>query len=168
MHKKIKLAPDYKKSALVDADVYDELVDMGTWRLHEDGYAVLHYYVKKVEFEPMSHSNRIHKMVRMHRIIMGVSDPRIEIDHIKGNRLDNRREKLRKCNRQQNARNSKKRSDNKSGHTGIIWDKSRDKWMAYAKEMGKMVYLGRFTKKKDAIVARSKYETEVYGKFTRR
>lgn len=42
------------------------------------------------------------KNTRMHRIILGISDPKIIVDHINGNGLDNRRHNLRLCTVQQN------------------------------------------------------------------
>ena len=49
------------------------------------------------------------KEVRMHRLVMGVTNPDDIVDHINRNRLDNRRENLRVLNYLQNANN---RSDN--------------------------------------------------------
>jgi hypothetical protein len=49
----------------------------------------------------------------MHRIIMGAKDPKIQIDHKDGNRLNNQRSNLRLCTNAQNAWNTpKKRSIN--------------------------------------------------------
>lgn len=50
------------------------------------------------------------------------------IDHIDGDRLNNRIENLRECDIKQNGYNSKKRIDNTSGHKGVSWSKSVNKW----------------------------------------
>ena len=54
----------------------------------------------------------------MHRVIM---DPPkgMDIDHIDGNTLDNRKENLRICTRSQNCQNKKLRRDSASGYKGV-------------------------------------------------
>lgn len=49
------------------------------------------------------------KEVRMHRLVMGTTDPDVIVDHINRDRLDNRRENLREFTLVQNANN---RDDN--------------------------------------------------------
>ena len=51
------------------------------------------------------------------------------IDHINGVRTDNRWGNLRNVTIQENGKNTKLRSDNKSGYHGVSWYKSRNKWM---------------------------------------
>jgi hypothetical protein len=55
----------------------------------------------------------------MHREVMWVSDPKIQIDHIYHDTLDNRKSKLRVATNSQNRMNSKVSSKNTSGYTGI-------------------------------------------------
>ena len=53
--------------------------------------------------------------------------------------------------------------NNTSGHKGVKWDSSRKKWRAYIDVQGKSLYLGRYDKKEDAILAREEAE-EMYFK----
>lgn len=53
---------------------------------------------------------------------------------------------------------AKMHKDNKSGHKGVVWVDSRQKWRAYIGIQGKQVSLGYYTKKEDAIAARIKAE----------
>lgn len=52
--------------------------------------------------------------------------------------------------------------NNTSGHKGIWYDRSRDKWVAYIQVHGKRKFLGRFTDKVDAIAAREEAEGELF------
>ena len=51
-----------------------------------------------------------------------------ELDHIDGNRLNNKLSNLRLVTRTVNSKNRKKRADNTSGITGICWNKSHNAW----------------------------------------
>lgn len=53
--------------------------------------------------------------------------------------------------------------NNKSGHKGVWWDKSRQMWQAYIQVHGKRVNLGRHYDIKDAIRAREAAEEEYFA-----
>ena len=57
------------------------------------------------------------------------------------------------------------RSTNTSGVTGVYWDKSRNMWCAEIMFKHKKYYLGRFSKKTDAISARKNAEQNIWGDF---
>lgn len=78
----------------------------------------------------------------------------IEIDHINGNKLDNRIENLRAVSHMVNMRNQKKRKDNSSGEMGISYYTKIKKWVARCSVNGKEQYLGCFLTKEAAIQAR--------------
>lgn len=50
--------------------------------------------------------------------------------------------------------------NNTSGHTGVSWDITRNKWKVSIKVDGKTINLGRFEDLQEAIDARKKYENE--------
>lgn len=70
--------------------------------------------------------------------------PACDIDHINGNRLDNRWINLRAVTRGENMQNVRRaRKDNKScGLQGVTWDKQRGLWKARIHKDGKMIGLG--------------------------
>lgn len=90
--------------------------------------------------------------------------PEGDIDHINGERIDNRLINLRSVSRSVNLQNKKKADiNNKSGLLGVCFDHGRSKWKAqirlpYAKH-NKM--LGRFKTKEEAhqayLIAKRKY-----------
>lgn len=104
--------------------------------------------------------------VRMHRIIMNATEGQI-VDHINGNTLDNRRSNLRVVTPSQNAMNRRRRADNSSGHVGVCYVSTKQKWFAYITVQGKKKILGQFQNKEDAIEARKKAEKIVFGDFAR-
>ena len=104
----------------------------------------------------------------LHRFIMNCTDDdNVVVDHINGNPLDNRKSNLRICNVSQNAMNQKTSTRNKSGHKGIFWDKSRNKWRATISINKKPVMVGRFDTLEEAIEARRQAEIEYYGGYRR-
>jgi len=81
--------------------------------------------------------------------------PKIQTDHINGVRSDNRWDNLREVTASENQQNQRKSKRNKSGFTGVSWDKQTSKWHAQIMAGNKVIHLGHFDEKKDAIKARA-------------
>lgn len=80
-----------------------------------------------------------------------------EIDHIDGVRTNNALANLRKVNRRENSRNRCIRSDNTSGYHGVylVRTPAGERWSSQISDPdGKLIILGQFVKKVDAIFAR--------------
>ena len=82
--------------------------------------------------------------------------PDFEIDHINRIRNDNRISNLRLATSKQNKENGGLRSNNTSGHVGVSWDKTREKWMAFVINNRKFINLGRYDDLNRAINAATK------------
>ena len=67
-----------------------------------------------------------HKIHRLIFLLLRGYLPK-ELDHINGNRLDNRIENLREVTRSENQYN-KRPQQNSSGHRGVSWHKKTMKW----------------------------------------
>lgn len=117
------------------------------------------WYVNKVGYAVNDSKPRKY----MHRLIMGF--PKGGVDHINGNKLDNRRKNLRLCNQSQNTANASKRSTNKSGYKGVSWNKRYSKWEAYLTKDYKHVFLGYFDDKDKAALAYNRKAKELFGEF---
>lgn len=100
----------------------------------------------------------------LHRFIMNCPSDLV-VDHINHNPLDNRKCNLRVCDIRHNSINKKRMSNNKSGATGVIWEKSRNKWRAQIVVNGSSIVLGRFNNIEDAIAARQQAEIEYFGEY---
>lgn len=105
------------------------------------------------------------KKTYLHRLILSAPTG-VEVDHINGNGLDNRRANLRLCTRSENQRNRTRCvKGNASGVSGVAWDVSRKRWAVRFSRNGRTVYLGRFVNLKKAIKARKDFihNEQIYG-----
>ena len=88
-----------------------------------------------------------------HHLVLPKKDG-FDVDHINRDTRDNRISNLRYITHSENAFNSKVQSNNISGITGICWNKQMEKWETYIGKGGKLIYLGCYINKADAIEAR--------------
>jgi hypothetical protein len=110
------------------------------------------------------------KRYHAHRIAWALHNgawPDDQIDHINGNKLDNRIDNLRPATNSQNGKNLKLSIANTSGHTGVTWCKTLEKWRAVIKVDGKQINCGRYACKNDAINARKSVEIKYFGEWSR-
>jgi hypothetical protein len=88
-----------------------------------------------------------------------------EVDHIDGDKLNNRSTNLRICTTAQNCANRGPRSDNSSGTPGVKFDKAKGKWASGIGVNRSYVHLGYFNNINDAINARKEAEIKYHGDF---
>jgi hypothetical protein len=101
----------------------------------------------------------------MHRVIMGVDDPKVHIDHIDGNGLDNRKVNLRFATALENQWNKGRNKNNSSGYKGVSYNKRAGKWKSRIKEDKKEIHLGYFDTPEEAYEAYCKAAKELHGEF---
>lgn len=145
-----------KYIAIVDDCDYERAMTYA-WKLSRDGYVIRE---KKV-------SGRRTTMI-FHRFILDVP-PGIAIDHVNGNRLDNRRSNLRPATNSENMMNSRKPRSAKatSQYKGVSWIASERKWKAAIVLAGKYKNLGRFSNEEDAARAYDAAARDLFGMFAR-
>jgi len=102
----------------------------------------------------------------MHRLILGLTDPKIQGDHRNGDGLNNQRDNLRPATNQQNKHNQSMRSDNTSSVRGVSWDQRTGKWLAQIGVNGTNKCIGYFDNLKDAKQARLDAELKYHGQFS--
>lgn len=105
------------------------------------------------------------KSIKAHRVLWLLSSgewPNEDIDHINGDRSDNRLVNLRVVSRSENSKNQRIRSDNRSGVTGVSLRIRDGKWIARIHVDGKEKLIGKFDDLHNAIEARKSAE-RAYG-----
>jgi len=93
--------------------------------------------------------------------------PVAEIDHINGERSDNRLCNLREAFRSQQLQNASLRKDNTSGVKGVVWHSDIRKWVARIHVDGKAVHIGCYKEKEHASAAYDMEARRLFGEFAR-
>jgi hypothetical protein len=121
------------------------------------GYCLVDLYKNNIR-----KNKTIHRLVAKAFIVNEHNAP--NVDHINRIRSDNRIENLRWCTQSQNGMNKTKNTNNCSGHTGVSFDKSRNKWVA-SLSVKTMIIHKRFNTIEEAISYRSELEKIHFGVF---
>ena len=103
----------------------------------------------------------------LHRFIMGIIEPKMVVDHVNGDKLDNRKANLRIVTNTQNAQNKKKQVNNTSGFKGVFFNKTTNKCVAQIRINGKCKYLGNFSTPEAAAHAYDEAARIYHGEFGR-
>jgi hypothetical protein len=111
----------------------------------------------------------INKIYKEHRLIYLYHYGHLPklIDHIDGNKLNNKIENLRPATVSQNAYNAKLKSTNKSGVKGVSWDTKSNKWRAQCSLNGKAQLLGFYDTISNAKFVVEEYRNKYHKEFAR-
>lgn len=145
-----------RRPILIDADDLPLVGDI-PWKPH-----VL-ARTKSGDYEYATHQ-RGGKLTLLHRALTGCP-PGMVVDHINGDRLDNRRANLRICTHRENLQNTALRTDNKLGLKGVF--KLKQRYVAAIKVDGRIVRLGSFASAELAHAAYCSAAKRFYGEFAR-
>ena len=145
--KKIQLKPS--GYALVDDDDFNNL-SKKRWYLSAGGYAI-----------GGEDSNGLKAYVKMHRVIMGAKNPKIHIDHIDGDKLNNQKDNLRFATPAQNTHNARKQKGTKNKYKGTNYVKSLNLWQARCRMNGEDHFLGHYRSEIAAAHAYNKKAIEL-------
>jgi hypothetical protein len=149
----VGIVPTYKKGEIVLAKISVEDIAEASkymWCCDSRGY-------------PKTSTNKKERVIHsyLHRLIMKPK-PSEQVDHINGDRLDNRRENLRIATNQQNQM-ARHKSISKSGYKGV--HKNGNRWRAIIKKDGKTIHLGYYDTPEEASMAYDKMAKDIFGEF---
>jgi hypothetical protein len=131
---------------IVDDNRWHELTFLTGWYKNSHGYAA-------------SSSSKIRTL--MHRHIMEAAEGQI-IDHVNGNRADNRECNLRIATSTTNSHNRKKKENASSQYKGVRYT-SKHRWEATCRANGVQEYLGSYATEEVAAWAYDQRVREIHG-----
>jgi hypothetical protein len=133
--------------ALVDDDDFE--------RVSERQWYFDHGYAKSTN----------HPQVYLHKFIMGDAPEGMFVDHIHGNKLDNRKSELRFVTPAQSSMNAGLRKDNKLGVKGV--SKHGKKYETQIQYNGKKMHVGMYPTPEEASTAYQAKALELFGEYAR-
>jgi hypothetical protein len=109
----------------------------------------------------------IDKKVSMHRMILGLTDPKILCDHKDRNGLNNQRSNLRIATYGQNSQNKGVCRRNEAGFKGVVMNKENKyrKYCAIIIADGKRIFGGGFKTPEEAALKWNELARQYHGEF---
>ncbi len=157
--KTIELTQGYV--ALVDDEDYGLCVSMGPWHAKIKRKTALS---RDIVYAAHTFPNGKTSTLYLHRFILGVTDPLVEVDHKDHNGLNCQRENIRQASSIQNQRNQQKRNVSSSKFKGVSSHRKTG-WKARIYIDNEPIYLGLFLTPEEAALAYDAAARELFGEF---
>lgn len=135
-----------------DKEDYD-IIKNYCWSYNDQGYVV-------------ARDSKLKQPIKLHRLVMNVTNPQIEVDHKthlprNAHKIDNRKSNLILVDSSKNQMNRSLSINNTSGCAGVYWNKDRSKWIVQIQHK----YIGCFSEFEDAVKARKEAEVVYFGEY---
>lgn len=115
----------------------------------------------------IGYKNNLYLAHRLAWLLFYKKWPEKRLDHINGNKKDNRICNLRECTHSQNLLNRSKQINNKTGYKNIFIEGRSKKYMVRINKDKKVYYVGKFLKLENAIKARNRAHKNICGEFSK-
>lgn len=136
-----------QKSFIIDKEDKDRVLNL-IWNIRIKGSNQKSFYVVSGQ------------SIYLHRFILNVSNA-VEVDHINGDALDNRKSNLRIASRSLQIINTRPR-ENITGYRGVSLDKRNGKYKAEIQYLGKRYCTKTFNTMEEAVFARKCLEEIIF------
>lgn len=146
--------------ALIDDEDFEKL-SQWSWYAHSNPVSNTSYAARGTFI------NYKNKLYLMHRQILGITDPKISVDHADGNGLNNQKSNLRICTHSQNMCNTSKRKNTTSRFKGVSWCSDRNKWEVEVRVDNKRLRVGRYENEIEAALAYNVTASFAHREFAR-
>lgn len=126
---------------------YDPESGVFTWKLKRTGFKSKDGQAGSIQsmgYRTIWLNGGAHKAHRLAWLYMTGNLPDLYIDHINGEKDDNRWCNLREATHAQNMWNTRKLTTNRSGLQGVSWHMRVAKWCAQVSFNGKKIHIGYF------------------------
>lgn len=135
---------------IIDTEDLDKVKDY-CWHISSKKYVIANM------------KDKSNKTIWLHRLIMDARENEI-VDHVDWDKSDNRKSNLRVATKSQNNINIKRKSNNRSGYTGVKMAKS-GKYIAQITANKHRIHLGTFDTLQEAVEARRVAEIQCHKEF---
>jgi hypothetical protein len=139
-----------------------------TWKINRTKNAKIGSIAGYVDIEGyhlISIFGKVYKSHRLAWLYVYGNFPSKLIDHINGNKSDNKLCNLRECSNDENQWNAKISSRNLSGVKGVHWSNNKDRWIAKLSIHGKIKHCGSFKDIESAKNAIIKFRESLHKEF---
>ncbi len=159
------------RAELVSLLDYDQHTGKFVWKVTRGGLAKEGSPAGAIEGNGYINVRVHRRLIKSHRLawlyVYGVW-PSKDLDHINGDKTDNRIENLREATRPQNVANSIVRRDSKIGLKGVrLAGGCKRRWIARITEHGKRRIIGRYSSPEAAYAAYCEAAAKHFGQFAK-
>ena len=163
----IKLPPVDRLRQLLDYDPVNGIFKWKVWRRWNAEIGSVAGYVNSKGYLHISIDGREYKAHRIAWKYFYGEEPVDQIDHIDGDRKNNKISNLRQANNRQNQMNVKKQKNNTVGLKGVYFNKKSNKWVARIGVNYKRIFLGLFDTPEKAHDAYKDAAKKYIGEYAR-